>query len=286
MNFQNRVRISQDDLTAAESKVAQYVLEHPEETVNYSVDQLAKLAGASSATVVRMVKKLDIDSFTAMKIMLSMDLVEGKEDDEKQLDIKANESFGSIRDKLAENETKNIEQTKSLLKSDDCNKAVNRLKQTNTLYVFGVGASSLAAENIRQKWARIGLRVVVGRDVNVFLTELSNATKDDTLWLVSNSGETPEILYVANYAKESGLFLITLTMFGQNHLAKLGDVSLKTIKPMEPDVRVGATNSITGQFFVIDVILYLYFSQDFDRSFAAITASKRLAKNYKSQFKN
>lgn len=285
MQFQNRVSFSRSDLTSAEAKVADYILRFPEKAVDSSVEQIAKLAGTSSATVVRMVKKLDIDSFTSMKIMVSRDLVEEHEPDSRQLDIKADESFTSIRDKLAENEQKNIEQTKDLLKPADCEKIVSKLKSTRTLYVYGVGASSLAAENIRQKWARIGLHVVVGKDVNVFLTELSNAVDDDTIWLISNSGETPEVIYIAEYAKKHNLFLISLTMFGQNKLAKLATVPLKTAKPMEPDVRVGATNSITGQFFVIDVVLYLYFSKSFSRSFQAISASKKLAKDYKSKFK-
>lgn len=286
MNFKTRVDSAQKDLTAAEKRAADYIVKHQEDTVRYNVEQLAKASGSSSATIVRMVKKLDINSFTSMKIMISMDLASQDDETERELDIKANESFKSISNKLAENEIKNIQQTKDILKESDCNNTVKRLLSTKTLYVFGIGASALAAENIHQKWSRIGFHVVVGHDVNVFLTELSNASKDDTLWLISNSGETPEVVYLAQYAKIKKLFCITLTMFGQNRLSKLSDISLKTCRPMEPDVRVGATNSITGQFYVIDTILYLYFSHDFNRSFEAITASKAVVKDYKKHFKS
>lgn len=285
MNFETRVESVKNDLTAAEEKAADYILKHPEEAVKSNVYQLAKASGSSPATIVRMVKKLDIDSFTTMKIMISMDLAGKVDKPTSEIDIQANESFDSIIEKLADDEIKNIKQTKDVLKKDDCEIVVGRLKKTKTLYVFGIGASALAAENIHQKWSRIGFHVVVGHDLNVFVSELSNATSDDTLWLISNSGETPEMIYLAKYAKQQHVFCITLTMFGQNRLAKLADIPLKTSKPMEPDVRVGATNSITGQFFVIDTILYLYFSRDFDRSFKAITASKSIVKDYKKHFK-
>lgn len=285
MNFKTRVDSVQKDLTTAEKKVANYIVKHQEETVKSNVEQLAKASGSSSATIVRMVKKLDINSFTTMKIMISMDLVGQDNETERKLDIKANESFKSIDDKLAENEIKNIRQTKDLLKETDCENTVKRLLKTRTLYVFGIGASALAAENIHQKWSRIGFHVIVGRDLNVFWAELSNSSEGDTLWLISNSGETPEIVYVAQYAKVKKLFCITLTMFGQNKLSKLSNIALKTCKPMEPDVRVGATNSITGQFYVIDTILYLYFSRDFNRSFEAIMSSKSIVKDYKKHFK-
>ena len=285
MNFQMRVEAARKDLTLTETKTANYILKHPQKAIAASINQLAELAGSSAATVTRMVRKLDIDSFTAMKIMISGDLARNVSDSSPQLDIKENESFSSICNKLVENDVKNINQTKDLLKKRNCEAVVHRLLTTKTLYVFGVGASSLAAENIYQKWSRIGFHVVFDQDINVFLAELSNATEEDTLWLISNSGETPEILWLANYAKKHGIFTIALTRFGQNRLAKKADIALITCKPIEPDVRVGATNSITGQFYVVDVVFYLYFSRDFNQSFKAITTSRQSAENYKSHFK-
>ncbi|MFD1441512.1 MurR/RpiR family transcriptional regulator [Lacticaseibacillus hegangensis] len=285
MSFKDRVEASKNHLTTAETKVADYVVKHPEHVVQLTVDQLARAAGSSAATVVRMVKKLDIDSYVGLRIMLTKDLSEESTKKAPKLDIQANESFRSIRDKLAENDITNIQQTKDLLDAKECETAVSRLRKTRNLFVFGIGASSLAAENIYQKWSRIGVHVVKDNDMNVFLTELSAATTHDTLWLISNSGETPELIYLAEYAKRRGIFLITLTRFGRNQLSILADAALKTMNPMEPDIRVGATNSITGQFYVIDVVLYVYFSRTFKQSFSRVEASRKLVKDYQAKFK-
>ncbi|MDF7638327.1 MurR/RpiR family transcriptional regulator [Lactobacillus sp. ESL0791] len=286
MDFKNRVIAEKSSLTAAELKVADYILKNPRVAMASSISQLAVRAGVSAATVTRMIKKLDIDSYTAMKVMLSGDLASEDKHLESQLDIRANESFTSICNKLIENEMTNIKQTKDLLKHKNCNLVINRLLETRTIYVFGVGASALAAQNIYQKWSRIGANVVLGQDINIFLAQLINATKEDTLWLISNSGETPEVLYLANYAKKNSILTVTLTKFGHNSLYKLADLPLTTCKPIEPDVRVGATNSITGQFYVIDVLFYLYFSRDFDRCYEAIKNSQSSVKDYKAHFKN
>ncbi len=106
MNFQMRVESARKDLTLTEIKTANYILKHPQKAIAASINQLAELAGSSAATVTRMVRKLDIDSFTAMKIMISGDLARNVSDSSPQLDIKENESFSSICNKLVENDVK------------------------------------------------------------------------------------------------------------------------------------------------------------------------------------
>ena len=54
-----------------------------------------------------------------MKIMISGDLARNVSDSSPQLDIKENESFSSICNKLVENDVKNINQTKDLLKKTE-----------------------------------------------------------------------------------------------------------------------------------------------------------------------
>ncbi|MDF7682131.1 MurR/RpiR family transcriptional regulator [Lactobacillus sp. ESL0679] len=286
MNFKNRVEATRKDLTTSEEKIANYILGHPKETVKMSINELAVASRTSAATVSRLVKSLQIESYTAMKVMISVDLAGQKDQDtDEKLDISTNDSFDMICNHLVKNEIENLNHTKELLQEGICQGVVKRLLKTDTIYVFGVGASSLAAENIYQKWSRVGYNVVCETDINVLLPQLSNATKADTLWLISNSGETPECIYLANYAHKKHLFTISLTMFGQNSLVKKTDLALTTCKPIESDVRVGATNSITGQFYVINVLFYLYFSRDFDRSLKAVTASRKEVENYRRIFK-
>ncbi|WEV70633.1 MurR/RpiR family transcriptional regulator [Lactobacillus sp. ESL0785] len=287
MNFKNRVEATRRYLTASEVKIADYILGHPQEAVKMSISELAVASSTSAATVSRLVKSLQIDSYTAMKVMISVDLAEQKnEKDDVKLDITADEPFELICNKLIKNEVENITQTKDLLDKKICQKVVDRLTQTQTIYVFGVGASALSAKNIYQKWTRVGYNVIWEEDLNVLLAQLCSASEHDTLWLVSNSGETPECLYLANYAKQHGLFVISLTMFGMNSLVKKANLSLTTCKPIEPDFRVGATNSLTGQFYVIDVIFYLFFSRNFKQSFKAVDASRVALKDYRNFLKN
>lgn len=286
MNFKNRVEATRRYLTTSEAKIADYILQNPKKAVKMSINELARASRTSAATVSRLVKSLQIESYPAMKVMISVDLAGQKDQDaDEKLDISANDSFTEISNKLMKNEIENLKHTKELLQEGICQGVVARLLRTATIYVFGVGASALAARNIYQKWSRIGYNVVYEEDINVLLAQLANATKADTLWLISNSGETPECIYLADYAHQNNIFTISLTMFGQNSLVKKTKLALTTCKPIEPDVRVGATNSITGQFYIIDVLFYLHFSRDFARSLKAIKTSSQEVENYRKIFK-
>ena len=57
------IESSLSDLNPSERRVAEYILEHPDEIINYSVQKLADLTNVSVATVVRLSKKLKCNGF-------------------------------------------------------------------------------------------------------------------------------------------------------------------------------------------------------------------------------
>ena len=76
------------------------------------------------------------------------------------------------------------------------------IHQSDRLLVFGVGASYLAAQNIAQKWGRLGYPCHVSDDLNLFLPLAATADANRTLcWFISNSGESPEVVLAAKLAK-------------------------------------------------------------------------------------
>lgn len=285
MSVKGRIINSKSDLSAAELKVADYVLDNPEQTIKMTVSQLAKAAGSSPASVIRLTKRLDIGSFTTLKILLSSDLTKNQADPKKNADITPQEPLSSIKEKLLTSALQSICETTDQVNEDEVGRLVKAIIASNQLFLFGVGASHLAVENISQKWNRIGYPTNADSDLNVLLPKMVKASKQDVLWIISNSGESPEALVAAKAAKKAGLQLASLTRFGNNSLAKLSNIAVHTSQPKESPNRIAATNSLLAQFMLIDVIFYDFVSQTFDDSSKYLELSHDMVSDYKKSLR-
>jgi DNA-binding MurR/RpiR family transcriptional regulator len=74
MEVEERVRDAGPQLTTAERRVAQVVLERPQLVGFGTVADLAEAAGAGAATVVRLAAKLGFDGFSALQASIQRDL--------------------------------------------------------------------------------------------------------------------------------------------------------------------------------------------------------------------
>ena len=58
-------------MSPSDQKVAQIVLNKPEEVVNYTISQLAQAAGVSGASVTRFCHNLNLSGFHQLKVSLA-----------------------------------------------------------------------------------------------------------------------------------------------------------------------------------------------------------------------
>ena len=65
-----QIRSRRSSLTSAEVRVADYILDHPEDVLQCSVSELAANSGTSDATVIRAIRRLGLPGFNEMKVQL------------------------------------------------------------------------------------------------------------------------------------------------------------------------------------------------------------------------
>jgi DNA-binding MurR/RpiR family transcriptional regulator len=136
------------------------------------------------------------------------------------------------------------------------------LESAESVFLYGVGASSLVVEDILQKWSRVGKPIIFEKDIHVLLPQLVSNEKKKVLWLVSNSGRSADVVALAELAKNMNIEIIALTQFGNNPLSKIADVLVQTSRPKEITNRSAATNSLLAQFATIDIIFYFYMAKN------------------------
>lgn len=261
MSVLSRIESMQGELSTAEASLFAYIKTHADKVPSMTAEQLGQAAKISAPTVVRFAKKVGFQSLADFKMQLSVDNQQpalGK----GYADLDPEASVDELKRLFSRNAQVTVKETSDILQEEELLAAIQLIRSKERLFVAGVGASELVAVDIRQKWSRLGKPVTVENDYNALLPQLVNAGDNSLLWLISNTGVTPEILHFGETAKKLGIPVITLTRLGHNPLSKLGDVSLQVSRGKESDLRSAATNSIIAHLLAIDLLFYIYIGKD------------------------
>ncbi len=273
MSVQSRIHLLDNKLTDVEKRIAAYILAHPDEVINATAKEIGEQTQSSAPSVVRFIKKIGYSSVNEFKLSINSEKNEKR--DQKYDDVNLADSFEVTKRKLCNNAILTLEETSEVLKQEQIKTIVHLLEEKEVLFVFGIGASSIIAEDIYQKWGRIGKIIFFEKDLHILSAMLSSHQANSAIWLVSNSGQTREVVKAAQIAKKINIPIIAQTMLGKNPLSKLADHLIQTSIPKEAFLRSAATNSLFAQLLVVDTIFY-NFLQNNEQYFEKIYNSRKL----------
>ena len=273
MSVQSRIHLLDNKLTDVEKRIAAYILAYPEEVISATAKEIGEQTQSSAPSVVRFIKKIGYSSVNEFKLSINSEKNEKRE--QKYDDVNLADSFEVTKRKLCNNAILTLEETSEVLKQEQIKTIVHFLEEKEVLFVVGIGASSMIAEDIYQKWGRIGKIIFFEKDLHILSAMLSSHQANSAIWLVSNSGQTREVIKAAQIAKKINIPIIAQTMLGKNPLSKLADHLIQTSIPKEAFLRSAATNSLVAQLLVVDTIFYS-FLQNNEQYFEKIYNSRKL----------
>jgi DNA-binding MurR/RpiR family transcriptional regulator len=267
-----KIESLENQLPKSERKIAEYILENPKDTIRMTIHELAAQANTSSSAVTRFCRSIGVNSFSDLKVSLSSFI--SQPGTKGFNDIEPNETIASIKDKIVSNSVQAIQETAHYLDETVINEVIESMRNANVIYVYGLGASWLIAEDITQKWLRLGKIVNANQDPHITATALASSSQNTVFFCISNSGETEEILQLVDIAKAYGCKTIGLSRFGNNRLAKKVDMSLQHMRAPEAKFRSAATSSLFAQFLTVSIIFYAYVSKFYDENKNEIERSR------------
>jgi DNA-binding MurR/RpiR family transcriptional regulator len=271
------IKQARDSLTKTEQNIADYILKNPQQVVEDSVQELAVKIPTSPASIVRFSQKFcGTGGFSALKIKLS---AESSFETDLYQELAPDDSVESLKKKLSFRIDQAITKTNKTLSADNINLASQFLLDNQTVIAFGIGASMISCLDIQQKFMRIGKKIFVNENLHMLTTLLLAEHQSTGLILVSNSGETQEVLKLAKIAKDNQLPVLSITQNKPSSLSKLSDIVLATDESTENlHMRRAATTSLISQLYVIDLLYYDYFSINYQTNAATISRSQKYIK--------
>ncbi|MCU6798283.1 MULTISPECIES: MurR/RpiR family transcriptional regulator [Paenibacillus] len=275
------IRESLDTLKPTERKVALYILEHPEMVMNASVQKLAELAEVSEATIVRLARSLHMKGFQELKLRIAADLAKSSNSmGTSYQEIQIDGSIPSLIQSISHNNILSIQDTLAVLSVEDVEKAIESLDRAKRVYIFGVGASAVIAQDFKQKLSRINRWCEMASDFDSQVTLAANMNEHDVAFGISYSGQTESIIQSLEIAKESGATIIAMTKFGHNPVSELADICLFT-SSMEQSIRSGAMASRIVQLNVIDILYVGIASRSYEAVIQALENTRKAVRGSK-----
>lgn len=275
-NIVLQIQSTYNQLTRAERKVADYVLQNKNKVLYMSITDLADACKVGDTSVYRFCRTLGLDGYQQFKMKLSISLSEHELFEEKEK--KKDESTAS---RIMESHINAIRESYLLLNQEKLERLVELIDISERVYFFGIGDSLLTAEEARNKFLRITSKVACLTDPHMQSMAASMATEKDLIVIISYSGSTKDNIHVAKIAKRAGARIACITHYKKSPLTAYSDVTL-LCGAEEAPLEGGSMSAKMGQLYLIDLLYQEYYAKNFERSRAnnKVTSSAVVEKLY------
>jgi RpiR family carbohydrate utilization transcriptional regulator len=224
INLIGEMRSALSHLNKTEKKIAQNILADPEAATQKSIAVLAKNSGVSEPSVNRFCKRFNTTGFPDFKLKLAKAAVSGIW--ETVHPVKPEDDAGKYTTKIINNTIANLMAFRQSVSYQQIQLAVEALIRAKRIFIVGLGGSSATAKDAECKFFQSGLSACNPVDLIMQRMVASNYDAGDLFFLISQTGETKEIIEVAELAKLNNAPIICLAP-EMSRLSKLSTLKLQ-----------------------------------------------------------
>ena len=254
-------------LSSSQKEVAQYILDRKLEIEKLTIQELAHQTYTSPATIIRLAKKLGYEGYESFK----KDFLEEQKyilthfnHIDPNFPFTKNDTIQTISSKMTTLSKETLDDTLSLLKHDDLQKAVALLQKANIIHLSAISYSLLLGQTFQLNMNRLGKMVHICpiNGEELFMDNLIH--EDDCLLMVSYSGQIDSMIHLARLAKRKGVSIIVITSLGDNDLRKYGDVVLNISTREKLYSKIGGFVNENSIKLILDILYACYFELNYD----------------------
>lgn len=256
-----RIHASYYHLTAAERKVADYVISNHDQVQFMSITQLAEECGTAEATISRFCRSLKLKGFNAFKIELAKHSVSaGKTHTEKDPSTPQGRW-----EEAAALSIDAIHQTLTLMEPKQVTKAVTLFEKAPRIMCIGSGGSMIMASECAHLFSTVTGKFYALSDSHSQMSATATMAPEEAIVLFSYSGATTSGIQVLELAKSRGISTVLVTRFHKSPAAKLADVVL-CCGSNEGPFQFGSVPAKVAQLTVMDVLFQEYCRRNKEQS--------------------
>ncbi|HEY8463420.1 MAG TPA: MurR/RpiR family transcriptional regulator [Bacillota bacterium] len=236
-------------LSNTEKRIAEYLLSHLREVIYLSITDLAERSKVSDATIVRFCKRLGMQGYQELKVMIAQDLVSPIESIHES--ITEQDSNSEIMNKVFFSTIHSLQYTLRVINQKQFDLAIKALNDANLINIYGCGNSAAIALDLQHKLMRLGMKATAYNDSHMQCIASTQLKSGDVCVAISHSGSSRDIVDAAELAKDAGATVICMTNIGRSPLSDLADIRLDTASK-ETHYHIVALASRIAQYTIVD----------------------------------
>lgn len=237
--------------SATEAQVIEFILRKPQEVLEMNLRQLSRISYASMATLVRIFQKVGFSGFKEFKVALSAELGYSRKLTETLIDQTASPVLSPGA--MSRQYLSALELTFNQINPEIFDKLAQMIISCDTIHLYGAGISYIVMEDFMLKLVLVKKASVLFHDIHLQIVDSYNIKPGTLCFITSASGQTKEVLQIAENIKQNHGILITLTQQTNNEVAQDADYNLYIPRLKDVD-RYGVGSGRICLLAVMDVL--------------------------------
>jgi glucokinase len=218
-----RVQHLQAELSPAEQRVAQLVIEHPRKVLSEPIAEIAKLADVSQPTVIRFCRSLGFSGLADFKLKFAGSLTGTIPVRHSQ--VRMTDSTHDLSAKVIDNTVSAILRFRDQLDVNSIDRAIDILRRAKRVEFYAMGNSRVVALDGQHKFFRFRIPTSSYGDSHLFALAAELLGPGDVVIAISTTGQLPELLDAVDVARNAGADVIAITS-SKSALARKASVCL------------------------------------------------------------
>jgi DNA-binding MurR/RpiR family transcriptional regulator len=251
--FSERLARRGSALSAAERRVADFLLEKGFDVLLLSAVELGRLTRTSDATVVRTAKRLGYSGLPALKRELGAQQVEQTHPARRLVArySRAGSTSSGALDSVVSDAAERLEDLRELHDEAAVLRLVEVIESAGRVHAFGVGLSRVAAEYFTLRVGRLGLRAHVMSGMGFALADdLLSVEAGDAVVLFAPGRMLREISVLLDHARDVGATSALVTDSLQGDPRVEADIVVRA-----PDSLSGFTGEALTSMLIVDMLV-------------------------------
>lgn len=223
IEYVGRIKMQYASLSKAQKRIANYILNHREAVIHYSITTMAQKTGTVPSTITRFCQALSYKGFSELKVYMEKNLASPLAMD---VPIQKSDTIQVVIQKLMNTFQNVVSDTMRTLDGKTLIRVVDAIINAKNIVFFGQSGGSISALFAQQLLLRINLlsQMVSGQvDMNLAASTLG---KGDVAIGIAYSGEVRSVIEAMTTAKHNKATVIAITANPASTMGKLANLKL------------------------------------------------------------